>query len=69
MFSKLYGSVAAGLYSQAASLNNQARSTYGQAADTYYKANDAAAYDDWTRANHQWNYWSDFLVNSLTLKV
>eukprot|EP00296_Roombia_truncata_P006093 JP443419.1.p1 GENE.JP443419.1~~JP443419.1.p1 ORF type:complete len:67 (+),score=21.90 JP443419.1:15-215(+) len=53
---KLYGSTAAALYTQAADFNKTARFYYMKAEDTYYKANDAASYDDWKRARHQWDY-------------
>ena len=40
---------------QAADFNKTARFYYMKAEDTYYKANDAASYDDWKRARHQWD--------------
>merc|ERR1712167_414454 len=55
MLQKLYGSTAAALYTQAADFNKTARFYYMKAEDTYYKANDAASYDDWKRARHQWD--------------
>jgi hypothetical protein len=56
MIQNLYGAKAASLYSKAWSLNMAARKTYQDSEDVYYKANDAASYDDWRRAGHQWDY-------------
>ena len=52
----LYGKKAANLYTQAFVQNTQARALYQESEDTYYRANDAASYDDWRRARHQWDY-------------
>ena len=53
----LYGKKAANLYTQAFVQNTQARALYQESEDTYYRANDAASYDDWRRARHQWDYY------------
>jgi TolA-binding protein len=34
----------------------EARALYQESEDTYSRANDAASYDDWRRARHQWDY-------------
>ena len=56
MRTSLYGKKAANLYTQAFVQNTQARALYQESEDTYYRANDAASYDDWRRARHQWDY-------------
>jgi len=56
MRTTLYGKKAANLYTQAFVQNTQARALYQESEDTYYRANDAASYDDWRRARHQWDY-------------
>jgi len=58
----LYGKKAANLYTQAFVQNTQARALYQESEDTYYRANDAASYDDWRRARHQWDYFYNRLV-------
>ena len=57
----LYGKKAANLYTQAFVQNTQARALYQESEDTYYRANDAASYDDWRRARHQWDYFYNHL--------
>eukprot|EP00294_Goniomonas_avonlea_P017969 CAMPEP_0114570320 /NCGR_PEP_ID=MMETSP0114-20121206/17132_1 /TAXON_ID=31324 /ORGANISM="Goniomonas sp, Strain m" /LENGTH=62 /DNA_ID=CAMNT_0001757329 /DNA_START=8 /DNA_END=196 /DNA_ORIENTATION=+ len=53
---QLYGSLAAGMYSKGFAQNLAARKLWQKSEDTYYQANDAASYDDWVRARHQWDY-------------
>jgi hypothetical protein len=59
----LYGKKAANLYTQAFVQNTQARALYQESEDTYYRANDAASYDDWRRARHQWDYFYNRYVS------
>jgi hypothetical protein len=63
----LYGKKAANLYTQAFVQNTQARALYQESEDTYYRANDAASYDDWRRARHQWDYFYNRCVDRLLL--
>ena len=60
----LYGKKAANLYTQAFVQNTQARALYQESEDTYYRANDAASYDDWRRARHQWDYFYNRCVTA-----
>ncbi len=65
----LYGKKAANLYTQAFVQNTQARALYQESEDTYYRANDAASYDDWRRARHQWDYFYNRCVSMAVLVV
>ncbi len=53
----LYSQEAADLYKQAQEEEAKAREMYYKAQETYWQAEHQASYEDWQRAQQQWNYW------------